>query len=96
MKKVYRAVTEEQGFEELENFAQKWDNKYLMISKSWKNNWNNLSEFYNYPEYIRKAIYTTNAIESLNSSFRKVIKKRSTFPTDDAIYKVLYIGFDEC
>ena len=63
-----------------------------MISKSWRNNWDNLNEFFNYPEYIRKAIYTTNAIESLNSSLRKVIKKRSAFPTDDAIYKVLYLA----
>jgi putative transposase len=92
LKKIYRAVTEEQGREELDNFAEKWDHKYPMISKSWESNWDNLNEFFNYPEYIRKAIYTTNAIESLNSSLRKVIKKRSAFPTDDAIYKVLYLA----
>jgi len=92
LKKVYRAVTEEQGLEELENFAETWDHKYPMISKSWRSNWDNLNEFFNYPEYIRKAIYTTNAIESLNSSLKKVIKKRSAFPTDDAIYKVLYLA----
>ena len=92
LKKVYRAVTEELGLEELDNFAEKWDHKYPMISKSWKSNWGNLNEFFNYPDYIRKAIYTTNAIESLNSSLRKVIKKRSAFPTDDAIYKVLYLA----
>ncbi len=92
LKKIYRAITEEEGLEELNNFAEKWDHKYPMISKSWRNNWENLNEFFNYPEYIRKAIYTTNAIESLNSSLRKVIKKRSAFPTDDAIYKVLYLA----
>lgn len=92
LKKVYRAITEKQGLEELDNFAEKWDQKYPMISKSWRSNWDNLNEFFNYPEYIRKAIYTTNAIESLNSSLRKVIKKRSAFPTDDAIYKILYLA----
>lgn len=92
LKKIYKAITEEQGLEELNNFAEKWDHKYPMISKSWRNNWDNLNEFFNYPEYIRKAIYTTNAIESLNSSLRKVVKKRSAFPTDDAIYKVLYLA----
>lgn len=92
LKKIYKAVTEEQALDELNTFADKWDNKYPMISKSWKSNWDNLNEFFNYPEYIRKAIYTTNAIESLNSSLRKVIKKRSAFPTDDSIYKVLYLA----
>ena len=92
LKKIYKAVTEEQALNELNSFAEKWDNKYPMISKSWRSNWGNLNEFFNYPEYIRKAIYTTNAIESLNSSLRKVIKKRSAFPTDDSIYKVLYLA----
>lgn len=92
LKKIYKAITEEQGLEELNNFSEKWDHKYPMISKSWRNNWDNLNEFFNYPEYIRKAIYTTNAIESLNSSLRKVVKKRSAFPTDEAIYKVLYLA----
>jgi len=92
LKKIYKSVTEEQALNELNNFSEKWDNKYPMISKSWKSNWDNLNEFFNYPEYIRKAIYTTNAIESLNSSLRKVIKKRSAFPTDDSIYKVLYLA----
>ncbi len=92
LKKIYRAITEEQALEELDNFSEKWDHKYPMISKSWRNNWDNLNEFFNYPDYIRKAIYTTNAIESLNSSLRKVVKKRSAFPTDDAIYKVLYLA----
>lgn len=92
LKKIYKSVTEEQALSELNNFAEKWDSKYPMISKSWRSNWDNLNEFFNYPEYIRKAIYTTNAIESLNSSLRKVIKKRSAFPTDDSIYKVLYLA----
>lgn len=92
LKFIYTAVTEDEALNALDNFAEKWDKKYPMISKSWRDNWNNLNEFFNYPDYIRKAIYTTNAIESLNSSLKKVTKKRSAFPTDDAIYKVLYLA----
>lgn len=92
LKKVYSAITEQEGLEALEDFGDKWDSRYPMISRSWKTNWENLSEFFNYPQDIRKAMYTTNAIESLNSSLRKVTKKRAAFPTDDAIYKVLYMA----
>lgn len=92
LKKVYTAVTEEAALSALDEFSAKWDSRYPMISLSWKNNWENLNEIFNYPKDIRKAIYTTNAIESLNSSLRKVTKKRSAFPTDDSIYKVLYMA----
>ena len=92
LKKVYTAVTETAALSKLDEFSAKWDSRYPMISLSWRNNWENLNEIFNYPEDIRKAIYTTNAIESLNSSLRKVIKKRSAFPTDDSIYKVLYMA----
>lgn len=94
LKCIYTAITEEEGLNALDDFAEKWDSKYPMISKSWRENWSNLNEFFNYPEYIRKAIYTTNVIESLNSSLKKVIKKRSAFPTDDSIYKVLYLALN--
>jgi putative transposase len=92
LKRIYSAVTEEEGLTALDSFADKWDGKYPMISKSWRDNWDNLNEFFQYPGYIRKAIYTTNAIESLNSSMKKVTKKRSAFPTDEAIFKVLYLA----
>ena len=92
LKRVYSAVTEEDGLDALAEFAEKWDSSYPMISKSWRDNWENLNEFFNYPKDIRKAIYTTNAIESLNASLRKVTKKRSAFPTDDAIYKVMFLA----
>ena len=92
LKNIYGAITEEEGLLALDEFAEKWDSKYPKISKSWRDNWENLNEFFNYPNDIRKAIYTTNAIESLNSSMKKVVKKRSAFPTDDAIYKVLYLA----
>lgn len=94
LKNIYEASSEREGLEALDAFAEKWDKRYPMISKSWKNNWENLNEFYAYPADIRKAIYTTNAIESLNSSLRKVTHKRSAFPTDDSIYKVLYLALN--
>ena len=92
LKKIYGAITEQEGMAALDSFAEKWDKKYPMISKSWNTNWNNLNEFFAYPDSIRKIIYTTNAIESLNFSLRKVTKNRSAFPTDDAIIKLLYLS----
>jgi putative transposase len=92
LKQIYSASTEKQGLEALDEFSEKWDGKYPMISKSWKNNWANLSEFYAYPPNIRKIIYTTNSIESLNFSLRKVTKNRSAFPNDDAILKIMYLA----
>ncbi|MBN2403918.1 MAG: IS256 family transposase [Spirochaetes bacterium] len=92
LKKIYSAITEEEGSLALDSFGEKWDKKYPMISKSWRTNWNNLNEFFGYPDSIRKIIYTTNAIESLNFSLRKVTKNRSAFPTDDAIIKLLYLS----
>jgi putative transposase len=64
----------------------------VTISKSWRNNWDQIIPFFAYPGDIRKAIYTTNAIESLNMTLRKVIKTRAAFPTDDAIFKLLYLS----
>jgi putative transposase len=92
LKKIYSAITEQEGSLALDAFSEKWDKKYPMISKSWRANWNNLNEFFAYPDSIRKIIYTTNAIESLNFSLRKVTKNRSAFPTDDAIIKLLYLS----
>ncbi len=92
LKSIYSAPSEKAGLDSLDEFGKKWDVKYPMISKSWRVNWENLNEFFAYPADIRKAIYTTNAIESLNSSLRKVTQKRSAFPTDEAIFKVLYLA----
>ena len=89
---VYTAPSEKLGREALADFAEKWDSKYPMISKSWENNWNNLNEFFAYPPDIRKIIYTTNAVESLNFSLRKVTKNRAAFPNDDAILKIMYLA----
>ena len=92
LKNIYTAPSEKSGLEALEKFASKWDSKYPMISKSWRNNWENLNEFYGYPSDIRKIIYTTNAIESLNFSLRKVTKNRAAFPNDEAIIKIMFLA----
>jgi transposase-like protein len=92
LKAVYSAGTEKTGRDALDDFGKKWDDKYPMIFKSWERHWENLSEFFKYPPAIRKAIYTTNAVESLNYQLRKVTKNRSTFSTDDAIFKILYLA----
>jgi len=92
LKLVYQAVTEEEALLALDNFSARWDDKYPQISRSWRAHWDNLNTLFNYPEDIRRAIYTTNAIESLNSVIRKVIKKRKLFPTDDSAKKVVYLA----
>jgi transposase-like protein len=94
LKKIYDAETIDIAEAELENFASKYDAKYPLISKSWLNNWDNLTVFLQYPPQIRKVIYTTNAIESLNSQFSKVIKNKKIFPKDDSVFKSLYLAID--
>jgi transposase-like protein len=92
LKAVYSANTEEAGREALEDFGKTWNGKYPMIYRSWENHWADLSEFFKYPSEIRRAIYTTNAVESLNYQLRKVTKNRQAFSTDDAIFKILYLA----
>lgn len=92
LKAVYRAPTETAAQQALEDFAGVWDNKYPHISRSWRSHWENLNTLFSYPEDIRRAIYTTNAIESLNSVIRHAIKKRKVFPTDDSARKVIYLA----
>lgn len=95
LKKVYQAPTEEAALMALDAFAGEWDDKYPQISKSWRAHWENLNTFFGYPPDIRKAIYTTNAIESLNSVIRAAIKKRKVFPTDDSVRKVIYLAIKD-
>lgn len=92
LKKIYQSVTEDDALLALEQLAERWDDKYPQISKSWRTHWHNLNTLFNYPPDIRKAIYTTNAIESLNSVIRKAIKKRKLFPTDDSAKKVVFLA----
>lgn len=95
LKTVYQAPTEESALMALDAFAKVWDDKYPQISKSWRAHWENLNTLFSYPPDIRKAIYTTNAIESLNSVIRAAIKKRKVFPTDDSVRKVIYLAIKD-
>jgi putative transposase len=94
LKKVYGAATEEQVEQALDEFAQKWDEKYPSISKSWINHWERIVPFFAFPTDIRKAIYTTNAIESMNMTLRKVLRNHRTFPTDESAMKVIYLAIN--
>jgi transposase-like protein len=95
LKRIYQANTEEQALAELEEFAVKWEAKYPQISKSWRANWVNLRTFFEYPTDIRKAIYTTNAIESLNSVIRSATKRRKLFPNNESAMKVIYLAITQ-
>ncbi|WP_395375482.1 IS256 family transposase [Marinicella sp. W31] len=95
LKLIYQAATEDEALMALDQFCEKWDGKYPQIGKSWRNHWENLSTLFRYPPDIRKAIYTTNAIESLNSVIRKATKKRKLFPNDDAAKKVIYLAISD-
>ncbi|MDN2481417.1 IS256 family transposase [Vibrio agarivorans] len=92
LKTIYQATTEDEALLALERFGDKWDEKYPQISRSWTTHWDNLNTLFSYPQDIRRAIYTTNAIESLNSVIRKATKKRKLFPTDESARKVVYLA----
>ena len=92
LKLIYRAATVEQAESALEEFAQNWDKRYPMVSLSWRNHWARIIPFFDYPEEIRKVIYTTNAIESLNNSLRKATRNRNSFPNDQSALKLLYMA----
>ena len=92
LRAIYAAPMREEAGEALERFAEKWDARYPAISPSWRADWERLTVFFDYPPEIRKVVYTTNAIESLNYSLRKVLKNRGAFPSDESILKVLYLG----
>jgi transposase-like protein len=92
LKRVYAASTEEIAKLELDAFAEKWDDKYPNISKSWREDWATLSTYFKYPDEIRKIIYTTNTVEGFNRQLRKVTKNKSVFPSDDSLLKMLYLA----
>jgi putative transposase len=94
LKPIYRAATSEDAWQQLEAFSEKWDGRYPSISQIWRRNWDQVSPFFAYPAEIRKVIYTTNAVESLNMSLRKVIKTRGSFPTEEAALKLLFLGLE--
>ena len=92
LKKVYAAPDEDTALYELDGFEEKWGKKYPKISESWHANWPQLSTYFKYPKEVRKLIYTTNAIEGFNRQLRKVTKSKSVFPTDDSLFKMLYLA----
>ncbi|EKS01695.1 transposase, mutator-like family protein, partial [Leptospira mayottensis 200901122] len=94
LKAIYKSPSAEIAKKSLDDFSTKWDSQYPMISKSWRNNWESVIPFLAYPPNIRKAIYTTNAIESMNMGLRKIIKNRGSFPTDEAAIKLLYLALN--
>jgi len=94
LKPIYQAPTREAGELALEAFAKKWDEKYPLVSPQWRKRWTLLCPFFEYPAEIRRVMYTTNAIESLNMSLRKILKVRGGFPNDDAALKLIYLALD--
>ena len=92
LKSIYEAIDEKTAAEAFINFEQKWGTIYPYICISWKNNWDNLTHFLNYPLEIRKLIYTTNMIENLNRNVRKFTKNKTMFPDDSAVIKAVYLA----
>jgi transposase-like protein len=92
LKTIYRARSEEAGRAALEQFGERWRTKYPLVYQSWDAAWPDLCEFFKYPEEIRRAVYTMNAIESLNCQLRKVTRNRSALASGEAIYKIMYLA----
>ena len=92
LKRVYKAANKDLAASELDILADKWEGKYPIVIKSWRNNWERLSQYFKYPEEIRRIIYTTNTIEAVHRQFRKLTKTKGAFPNQDSLLKLLYMG----
>ena len=92
LKLIYNSKDEKEGYEELQKVKEKWEDKYLSAFKMWEDNWDAICPFFQFSEPIRKIMYTTNIIESLNRQFRKYAKTKSVFPTDMSLLKCLYLA----
>ena len=92
LKPVYKAVSKEAAEMELNELENRWGDKYPIVIKSWRSNWENLPIFFKYPEDIRRVIYTTNAIESVHRQFRKLTKTKGALPNENSLLKLLYMG----
>lgn len=95
MKNIYNAVNKDMAALELDKFADKWGNKYAYAIRSWRNNWEDLTSYFEFPLEIRKIIYTTNVIENMNGKIRKYTKNKLSFPNDDAVKKTVYLALME-
>jgi putative transposase len=94
LKTIYSAATADEGLLRLQEFENQWGQDYPTIVKSWRSNWQRIVPFFEYPPEIRRIIYTTNAIESVNMSLRKVTKSRGSFPSDEALLKLFYLALN--
>jgi putative transposase len=94
LRTIYAAATVEEAEQRLDEFEGKWGAAYPSIAQSWRRNWPRIIPFFDYPPEIRKVIYTTNAIESVNMSLRKIIKNRGSFPSDEALLKLFYLALN--
>ena len=92
LKRIYTAATTDEVEQYLTEFQVKWEDAYSPIAVSWRNNWSRITPFFDYPPEIRRIIYTTNAIESVNMSLRKITKNRGSFPIDEALMKLFYLA----
>jgi len=92
LKTVYKAPSKKVAESKLDDLEAKWGSKYAIVIKSWRNNWDNLSHYFQYPDPIRKLIYTTNAIEAVHRQFRKLTKTKGAFPNDKSLLKLLFLG----
>jgi putative transposase len=92
LKEVYQAVTVEEAERQLARFEEAWDSAYPVIARSWRQNWARVIPVFSYPAEIRRAVHTTNTIESLNMTLRKVTKNRAQFPNDEAVFKLMYLA----
>ena len=95
LKAIYQAPSEDDAQYHLEEFAEKWDKRYPQIAKSWRDNWTELSVFFNYPPEVRRLIYTTNAVEGFHRMLRKFTKTKTVFPSDDSLKKSIYLSVEE-
>lgn len=95
LKKIYGAINEDAAMAALLELQEKWGSKYPNAVSSWEENWDNLITFFAFPDFIRKIMYTTNVIESLNSQFRKATKNKKIFPTDESLLKILYLAAEK-
>jgi putative transposase len=92
LKGIYQAATLQEAEGHLSQFENLWAAQYPLVVKSWRVNWGRITPMFGYPGEVRRAIYTTNTIESLNMTLRKIIKNRSLFPSDEAVFKLLYLA----
>ena len=92
LRAIYQSATLEEAEQALLDFAEKWDERYPMISQSWWRHWEHVTPFFQFSNDIRRVIYSTNAIESLNSCVRRIIKTKGSFPNEEAVFKLVFLG----